>query len=83
MTIFELDLQSLSWIYFPVQDRVRKNYQVDRVATIAYGLSFGVLSILRNYRHAQAKDITPTVAGRREEPKKVADLPGMTKKGHS
>ena len=65
-------LRKLLWVYCPGHARVKGNDRADRLvgkATLTRGLLLGrseVLRSLRHYRRRKAKDITPSIAWRRE-----------------
>ena len=77
ITILDLhstDLHRILWVYCPGHAGVKGNNRADRLAdkaTITGGLRLGRSEVLRSLRHYlrcghKAKDITPSIARRRE-----------------
>ena len=69
VSMVDIHLQNLLWVYCPGHAGVKGNDGADRRAGKANGLRLGRAGVLRSLRHYlrhKAKDITPSIAWRRE-----------------
>ena len=86
----DIDLRKLLWVYCPGHAGVKGNDRAEGLAgeaTLASGLLLERSEVLRSLRHylrVQTKDITPSMAWRREAWKEEArdDLLERTREGH-
>ena len=68
VSIADIHLQKLLWVYCPGHAGVKGNNRADRLAgktTLTSGLLLGRSEVLRSFRHylrTQSKDITPLIS---------------------
>ena len=89
VSMVDIHLQKLLWVYCPGHAGVKGNDRTDRLAgkaTLTSGLLLRRSEVLRSLRHyLQVKDITPSIAWRREARKEEAldDLHRKDERGPS